>query len=67
MLQAVDGLELTTNVELLSGGEEVLDTGVGIVVAAEDKSSLLDPVSFVLVSSLVRTCPSSAITYLSGR
>lgn len=44
MLQAADSLELTTNVELLGGREEVLDTGVGIVIAAEDELGLLDPV-----------------------
>lgn len=44
VLQAADSLELTTNVELLGGREEVLDTGVGIVIAAEDELGLLDPV-----------------------
>lgn len=44
VLQAADSLELTTNVELLGGREEVLDTGVGVVIAAEDELGLLDPV-----------------------
>ena len=53
MLQAVDSLKLTTDVELLSAGEEVLDTRVGVVVAAKDKLGLLDP--FELVSLNVPT------------
>lgn len=44
VLQAVDSLELTTNVELLGGREEILDTGVGVVITAEDELGLLDPV-----------------------
>lgn len=44
MLQAVNSLELTTDVEVLGGREKVLDTGVGVVVAAEDQLGLLDPV-----------------------
>lgn len=36
MLELVDSLELTTNVELLSGMEEVVDTGVKVIIAAKD-------------------------------
>lgn len=43
MLEAADGVELTTNVELLSSAEEMLDTGVGVIVAAEDQLGFLDP------------------------
>lgn len=42
MLQTVDGLELATNVKLLGGVEKVLDTGVGVVVAAKDILGLVD-------------------------
>jgi hypothetical protein len=42
MLQAVDSLNLATDVELLSNAEEVLDTRVGVIVAAEDLNGLLD-------------------------
>lgn len=49
MLQALNSLELTTNVVLLRGAEEVLDTGVGVIVAAEDVDSLLDPLEVVSV------------------
>jgi hypothetical protein len=43
VLKTLNGLKLTTNVEILGGGEEVLDTGVGVVVAAEDLDSLVGP------------------------
>ena len=43
MLKTVDSLNFTTNVELLGGAEEVLYTRVGVIVAAEDINSLLDP------------------------
>jgi hypothetical protein len=45
VLQAADGLELATNVEVLGGREEVLDTGVGVIVAAKDQLGFLDPVT----------------------
>ena len=48
MLQAVDSLELTADVELLGGGEEVLDTRVGVIVTAEDQLGLLDPIPSTL-------------------
>lgn len=44
VLKTVDGLELATNVELLGGVEEVLDTGVSVIIAAEDLLGLVDPV-----------------------
>jgi hypothetical protein len=44
VLELVDSLKLTTNVELLSGVEEVLDTGVSVIVAAKDLLGLVDPV-----------------------
>lgn len=50
MLETVDGLKLTTNVELLSGVKEVLDTGVSVIVAAKDLLGLVDPVASVLAS-----------------
>lgn len=43
MSEPLDGLNLATDVELLGGGEEVLDAGVGVVVAAEDLLGLGDP------------------------
>lgn len=47
MLEAVDGLELATNVKLLGNAEEVLDARVGVVVAAEDVLGLVDLVGAV--------------------
>lgn len=44
VLELVDSLKLTANVELLSGVEEVLDTGVSVIVAAKDLLGLVDPV-----------------------
>lgn len=44
VLELVDSLKLTTNVELLSGVEEVLDTGVSVIVAAKDLLGLVDPI-----------------------
>lgn len=43
MLETVDGLELTTDIELLGSTKEVLDTGVGVVVGAKDELGLVDP------------------------
>lgn len=43
MLKAADGLELSTNVKVLRDAEEVLDTGVRVVVAAKDQLGLLNP------------------------
>jgi hypothetical protein len=48
VLETVDSLKLTTNVELLSGVEEVFDTGVSVIVAAENLLGLVDPVVSVL-------------------
>ena len=48
MLKTVNSLKLTTNVELLSSVKEVLDTGVSVIVAAEDLLGLVDPVVSVL-------------------
>jgi hypothetical protein len=47
VLELVDSLKLTTNVELLSGVEEVLDTGVSVIVAAKDLLGLVDLVRLV--------------------
>ena len=43
VLEAVDGLEGTTDVKLLGRVEEVLGAGVGVVVGAKDVLGLLDP------------------------
>lgn len=51
VLQAANGLQLASDVELLGGVEEVLDAGVGIVVAAKDLLGLLDPVRHAVSSS----------------
>lgn len=45
VLQAVDSLELTTDVELLGGRKQVLDTWVGVIVATENLDGLLNPVA----------------------
>lgn len=45
VLNTLNSLELTTDVELVGGAEEILDTGVGIVIAAKDLNGLLGPVS----------------------
>ena len=44
VLKTVNGLELTTNIKLLGGVEEVLDTGVSVIIAAKDLLGLVDPV-----------------------
>lgn len=44
MLKTVNGLELTTNIKLLGGVEEVLNTGVRVIIAAKDLLGLVDPV-----------------------
>lgn len=54
VLKTVDGLKLATNVELLCSAEEVLNTGVGIIIAAEDLDSLLDPVRRLATGSRKR-------------
>lgn len=43
VLKAADGLELSTDVKVLRDAEEMLDTGVGVVVAAKDQLGLLNP------------------------
>lgn len=58
VLQAVDSLKLATNVELLGGGEEVLYTRVGIIVAAKDLLGLVDP-----VDSIVSNCVAVVFYY----
>ena len=67
MLEAVDGLNLATEIEVLCDGKEVLDAGVGIIVAAEDLLCLLDPVCVTCGQSI---CPAlfnpCSATYLSG-
>lgn len=47
VLETVDSLKLTTNVELLSGIKEILDTGVGVIIAAKDLLGLVDLVRSV--------------------
>lgn len=42
--KTLDSLELTTNVKVVGVVEEVLHTGVGVVVAAEDLNGLLDSI-----------------------
>lgn len=44
MLQTADSLELTTDVELAGGVEEVLDGRVSLVVVTENLGSLQSPV-----------------------
>jgi hypothetical protein len=47
VLELVDSLKLTANVELLSSVEEVLDTGVSVIIAAKDLLGLIDLVRLV--------------------
>jgi hypothetical protein len=47
VLETVDSLKLTTHVELLGGIEKVLDTRVGVIVAAKDLLGLVDLVRSV--------------------
>lgn len=47
VLETVDSLKLTTNVELLSGIKEILNTGVGVIIAAKDLLGLVDLVRSV--------------------
>jgi hypothetical protein len=51
VVQPLDGLKLAADVELLGGVEEVLDAGVGVVVAAEDLNGLSDPAPTVSMLS----------------
>ena len=44
VLETLDGLELAADVVVLGGAKEVLDTGVGVVIAAEDLFGLVDTV-----------------------
>lgn len=46
MLEAVDGVELTADVEFLGGAEKVLDARVGVVVATKDVLGLIDPAAY---------------------
>lgn len=64
MLKTVDSLELATNVELLGGGKEVLDTGVSVIVAAKDLLGLVDP---AMPCKYDGTVCAIETTYLSGR
>ena len=48
VLQPADSLELTTNVELAGGVEEVLNGRVSLVVVTEDLGSLKSPVVIVV-------------------
>jgi Fe2+ transport system protein FeoA len=47
VLKTVNGLELTTDIKLLGGVEEVLDTGVSVIIAAKDLLGLVDLVRSV--------------------
>ena len=50
VLQTADSLELTTDVELAGGVEEVLDGRVSLVVVTEDLCSLESPLSIELLA-----------------
>lgn len=61
MLETVNSLELAADVKFLGGAEEVLDTGVGVVVATKDVLGFVDPVvcqqhELILGLSSIRTC-----------
>lgn len=64
VLQSADCLELTTNVELAGGVEEVLDGRVSLVVITEDLGSLKGPV--IIIVSGVTGAESWEDTHLSG-
>lgn len=68
MLKTVNGLDLTTDVKLLGGAEEVLDTGVGVVVAAKDVLGLVNPEHKQATLAIAqRSNHWQFETYLSGR
>jgi hypothetical protein len=43
VLKTADGLELSADVKVLGDAEEVLDTGMCVVVTAKDQLGLLNP------------------------
>jgi hypothetical protein len=49
VLQTVDGLDLSTNVEVLCSVEEVLDCWMRLVVVSKDLSGLLDLVWLIYI------------------
>lgn len=46
MLQAVDSLNLATDVKFAGGSEEILDGGMRLIIAAENLLGLEHPVIF---------------------
>lgn len=52
VLQPADSLELTTDVELAGGVEEVLDSWVSLVVVTENFSSLKDPGNIIVSGAI---------------
>jgi hypothetical protein len=59
VLELVDSLKLTANVELLSSVEEVLDTGVSVIIAAKDLLGLIDPVEKPVLATNGLVCAES--------
>lgn len=67
MLKTLDSLELAANVELLGDVEEVLDTGVSIIITAKNLDSLVGPSASVSSRFRARRTRESCQAYLSGR
>lgn len=61
MLQAVDSLQLATDIELASRVVEVLHSRVRLIIVAKDLSGLLDPSCSISPSALrfILTCCST--------
>lgn len=74
MLQAADSLELTTDVELAGGVEEVLDGRVSLIIVTENLCSLESPWVMDVNDATQITCvaesPANSVerdrTHLSG-
>lgn len=67
VLQPADSLQLTTDVVLASGAEQVLDGRVGLIVAAEDLLRLKNPVRSSLSAHVPMISPAcSPIPQLPG-
>lgn len=63
MLQAVHGLQLTTDVVLSSGVVEVLDSRVRLIIGAEDLLGLKNPFGELTVSRMIpKDSPQLAVT-----